>query len=114
MRNSVKYYINDLLLKTLGISYDDYEKLDFDEQQKLLNYYHKQSFKLSKNNLVTVMISGGDQPIFVKVPKGEKIITTNGNIIAGESLEENKKRLNSKIDDKIILKIKKLSRKKLF
>lgn len=91
MSKTIKDCVNETLLSTLGISYDEYEKLDFDEQQKLMIEYHKKHPNKSKE--VTVMIGSGDESIFIKVPKGEKIPTSDGYFIAGETLEENKKRL---------------------
>lgn len=51
-----------------------------------------------KKEMVTVMIGGGDESIFIKVPKGKKILTPNGYIIAGETYEENKARYEARFD----------------
>ena len=32
--NTIKDNVNEILLNTIGMSYDEYEQLDFDEQQK--------------------------------------------------------------------------------
>jgi hypothetical protein len=45
------------------------------------------------------MIGGGDESIFMRVPKGKKIWTPNGYFIAGETLEENKKRWEAKMKE---------------
>ena len=90
MKKTIKECADETLLRTLGISYDEYEKLDFDEQQRLMSEYHKKHPNNSKE--VTVMIGGGDESIFIKVPRGEKVITPNGYFIAGETLEENRKK----------------------
>lgn len=54
-----------------------------------------------KKEMVTVMIGGGDESIFIKVPKGKRILTPNGYIIAGETYEENVKRYNDRFDSLI-------------
>ena len=51
-----------------------------------------------KKEMVTVMIGGGDESIFIKVPKGKRILTPNGYIIAGETYEENKQRYEDRFD----------------
>lgn len=97
MNKTTKENINKEFIRTLGISYDEYEKLDFDEQQKLIREYHKKNPSKEKETLV--MIGGGDESIFIRVPKGKKILTPNGYIIAGETLEENKARWEQKINE---------------
>ena len=77
------------------MSYDKYEQLDFDEQQKIMAEYHKRHPNKSKTT--TAMIGGGDDSLFIKTSKGKKILTTNGYYIAGETLEENKVRWENPI-----------------
>lgn len=89
-KKTIKNYATDTSLKTIGMTYDEYEQLDFDEQQRIIAEYHKKNPVKSKTT--TVMIGGGDESIFIEVPKGEEILTPNGYYIAGETLEENKKR----------------------
>lgn len=54
--------------------------------------------KKKEQELVNVMIGGGDESIIIKVPKGKKILTSYGYIIAGETYEENIKRHEDKWD----------------
>lgn len=105
MQKTIKECADETLLRTLGISYDEYEKLDFDEQQRLMSEYHKKHPNKSKE--VTVMIGGGDESIFIKVPRGEKVFTPNGYFIAGETLEENTKKFEER-KQMVIEKEKKL------
>ena len=93
--NTIKDNVNEILLNTIGMSYDEYEQLDFDEQQKIMAGYHKKHPNKSKTT--TVMIGGGDSSLFIRVNKGNKILTTNGCYIAGETLEENKERWENSI-----------------
>lgn len=97
MDKITKENINKDFIRMLGISYDEFDKLDFDEQQRLISEYHKKHPNKSKD--VLVMIGGGDESIFMRVPKGKKIWTPNGYFIAGETLEENKKRWEQKMED---------------
>lgn len=46
-----------------------------------------------------VMIGGGDQSIFIKVNKGEKVRVGDSYIIAGETVEENKLRHEKRLND---------------
>jgi hypothetical protein len=89
MNEKTKENINIDFINKLGISYDEFDKLDFDEQQRLISEYHKKHPNKSKD--VLVMIGGGDESIFMRVPKGKKIWTPDGYFIAGETLEKNKK-----------------------
>ena len=41
--NTIKDNVNEILLNTIGMSYDEYEQLDFDGQQKIMAEYHKLS-----------------------------------------------------------------------
>jgi hypothetical protein len=53
----------------------------------------------NKEEKVTVMIGGGDESIFIKVNKGEKVYSNGHKFIAGETLEENKKRWEDKMKE---------------
>lgn len=93
-RKTVRENVNESLLKTINMSYDEFEELSFDEQQSILIDYHKKH--PNKDEKVTIMVGGGDTPIFMRVGKGSKVATSNGYYIAGETLEENKKRWGNK------------------
>lgn len=77
------------------MSYDEYEQLDFDEQQKIMAEYHKRHPNKSKTT--TVMIGSGASSLFIRGKKRKKILTTNGYYIAGETLEDNKERWENSI-----------------
>lgn len=57
-----------------------------------------------------VMIGGGDQSIFIKVNKGEKVRAGDSYIIAGETYEENKLRYEKRLDD-IVKQTEKMNKK---
>lgn len=92
---TIRDRVNETLLNTIGMSYDEYELLDFDEQRRVMTEYHKKHPNKSKR--VTVMIGGGDSSLFIKTNKGKKILTADGHYIAGETLEENKERWENSI-----------------
>ena len=92
---TIRDNVNEILLNTIGMSYDEYEQLDLDEQQKVMTEYHKRHPNKSKTT--TTMIGGEDDSLFIKTSKGKKILTTNGYYIAGETLEENKERWENPI-----------------
>lgn len=57
-----------------------------------------------------VMIGGGDQSIFLRVNKGEKVRIGSSYVIAGETYEENKLRHEKRLDD-IVKQTKKMEKK---
>ena len=52
------------------MSYDEYEQLDFDEQQKIMAEYHKRHPNKSKTT--TVMIGGEMPPYLLRLVKERK------------------------------------------
>lgn len=109
--------IDKKIRETLGISYEEYEKLDFDEQQKLLSKYRKKHYKKeNKRDMFNVMIGYGDNSFFTQVKKGEDVMVRYGNIIeAGLTREEEKQRIEDDLDDILYSKpisfVKKLKRR---
>ena len=102
--------------RELGITYEEFDKLDFDEQQRLLSEHGKKQKKKKSDDYVDVMVGYGEFSTFVKVKKGEKVMTRYGNIMeAGLTLEEEHQRLEDDLDDIIYSKpvafVKKLQRR---
>lgn len=91
--------VNDMFLRTLGISYEEYDNLDFDEQQKLIREYHKNHPKKETNKKM-VMVGSGEHAIFVEL---------------GLTLEEEQRRLEKEYENELCSKpvafVKKLARK---
>lgn len=107
--------ISDLLEREIGMTYEEFDKLNFDEQQKILSE-HRKKLKKKSDEYVDVMVGYGEHSTFVKVKKGEKVMTRYGNIIeAGLTLEEEQQRLEDSLDDIIYSKpvafVKKLQRR---
>lgn len=94
--------INRTLLNTLGITYDEFELLNHDEQQKLIRQYHRKKPK-SKDDTCIVMIGSGDSAMFMRVKKHQKVLIGSGEnscfIEAGLTLEEHERMLDDQIDD---------------
>jgi len=108
--------ISKTIERKLGIPYEEFDKLDFDEQQRLLSEYRKKHKKKKSDEYVDVMVGYGEFSSFVKVRKGEKVMIRYGNIIeAGLTREEEQQRLEDDLDDIIYSKpvafVKKLQRK---
>lgn len=102
--NALRDNANEVLLGTIGISYDEFEQLTLEEQERIIAEYHKKHPNKSK----TVRVMIGD--IFMNVPKGQKIFTAhNGYITAGQTLEESREALDKRFE-KIDKKFKKLNR----
>ena len=105
----------DLLERELGIPYEEFDKLDCDEQHKILQA-HKKILKSTKKDEVLMMIGSGEHSIFIKVKKGERVMLSDGIFVeAGLTPEESKRRLDDKIDDMLYSKpialVKKISRR---
>ena len=105
----------DFLERELGIPYEEFDKLDCDEQHKILQV-HKKILKPTKKDEVLMMIGSGEHSIFIKVKKSERVILSDGTFVeAGLTPEESKRRLDDKIDDMIYSKpvalVKKISRR---
>ena len=99
LKQETKDNISKIIENALGISYEEFEQLDFDEQQELIAMHKKK--------------------IFTKVKKGKRIMIGSGEhsclVRAGISPEEEKQELNNKIDDAIysrpVALVKKLQRR---
>ncbi len=105
----------DFLEKELGIPYQEFDKLDCDEQHKILQA-HKKILKSTKKDEVITMIGSGEHSTFIKVKKGERVMLSGGIFVeAGLTPEESKRRLDDKLDDMIYSKpvalVKKISRR---
>ena len=104
------------LEKKLGITYEEYSKLDIDEQQRLLAEYRKKQKQKKKGDHTYVMVGYGEHSGFVRAKKGEKVMVRYGNIVeAGLTPEESRQRLEDDIDDVIycppVAFVKKLQRR---
>ena len=105
----------DFLERELGIPYEEFDKLDCDEQHKILQA-HKKILKPAKKDEVIMLIGSGEHSTFIKVKKGEKVMLSDGTFVeAGLTPEESKRRLDDKIDDMLYNKpvalVKKISRR---
>lgn len=88
---------NFIIEKKLGISYEEFKKLDFDDQQRLIKEYHKKN-PSNDSGTTMVMIGSGEHAMFKEVKKGEKVMINNGNFInAGLSLEQSKTKRLKKV-----------------
>lgn len=96
--NKTKEKLNNLFLEKLGITYSEFEELDFDVQQELLKKI-RSSRKIKSDDKVRVMIGSGEHATFITVPKGTKVMLSDGTIHeAGLTLEEEQKRLGKRMD----------------
>lgn len=107
INSTTKENINNAFLNSLGISYDEFDKLDFDEQQRIIREYHKKNSKL-KGKTSRVMIGNGEHSTLLKVRKGERVMIGSGEhscfVEAGLTAEESRIRLDDKLDDVIYSK----------
>ncbi len=109
----VKRELNDKLKRKLGITYDEFESLDHDEQQRLIKKI-RQEKKCNRSDYVRVMIGSGADAIFVKKKRGERYMLSDGTFVrAGDTPEAARKRLEERLDNAAYSKpaafVKKLS-----
>ena len=114
MNDITRNYINKNIKSELGMTYDEFDSLDFDEQQRLIEQNRKNKKTNIKN--VKVMIGSGEHAIFVNKIRGERYMLADGTFVrAGDTPEQSRNRLEDRIDDAIYSKpvasIKKLARK---
>lgn len=53
--SNIKENVNSDFERMLGITYDEFEKFDFDEQQRIINEYHKNHPVINKENKKTLI-----------------------------------------------------------
>ena len=108
--NKVEEELNNLFLEKLGITYSEFEELDFDVQQELLKKI-RSSRKIKSDDKVRVMIGSGENATFITVPKGTKVMLSDGTIHeAGITIEEEQKCLEKRMNE--VLKKNPLEKKK--
>lgn len=96
--NSAVENAKSIVEQELGIPYDEFDKLDFDEQSKLIENHRKR-----KNNdyYVDIMTGNGEHSIFVKIKKGTTVMIGEGEhsafVEAKLTPEESRKRMNKKL-----------------
>lgn len=90
--------VNQKVQEAFGISYDEYSKLPFDEQQALMKAYHKKK-KTKKSNMVRVMIGSGEDAMFINIKRGKKVMLFDGTIVgSGITPEESQRRLEERFN----------------
>lgn len=114
MDKKIRENINKTFKRELGMSYDEFELLDYYEQQRLMEENRKKK-KINRND-VKVMIGSGKHAIFVNKKRGERYMFDDGTfVIAGDTPEQSRNRLEDRIDDAIYSKqvafVKKLTRR---
>ena len=104
-KNKIIEQTDKTLIRELGIPYDIFEQLDFDEQQKIIQQHRQQKKKECNGDTVTVMVGSGEDAIFVEKKRGERYMLSDGTfVIAGDTPEESKARLEDRLDDAVYSK----------
>ena len=97
--NKVKENVSRILMKEVGMTYDEYERLDIYDQQEIIKKIREKKNKTIRDDQELVMIGYGEYSTVTKVKKGTKVMVRYGNVVeAGLTPEEEQKRLNEKID----------------
>lgn len=114
LSEKTKNNINEEFLKKIGITYDEFQSLDFDVQQKYMKKIKKIKSKNKKTE--TVMIETGEHAIFTEMNRGENYMLDDGTIVSsGLTPEYSKKMLEDRFDDAFYSKpvafVKKIERK---
>ncbi len=106
------YYLKN----EIGITYEEFEKLSFDKQLRIIEQHRQQKIKQLNNKKVRVMIGSGEHAIFIKKNRGERYMLDDGTFVrAGDTPEDRRARLEDKLDDiaysKPVAFVKKLQRR---
>lgn len=114
MNPETRKYINKEIKRELGISYDEFELLDFDEQQKLIEQNKKR--KKFNKKYIKVMIGNEEHTIFVNAKRGKKYMLDDGTlVVVGNTPMQSKSRLEDMFADSLYSKpvafVKKLERR---
>ena len=87
LNESTKEFIKKDIESKLGITYDQFESLDIDEQERILREYRKKN-NIKSNQNTKIMVGSGEHTIFMKVKKGSRHMLEDGTFYeAGLSLE---------------------------
>lgn len=90
--------MNNLFLEKLGITYSEFEELDFDVQQELLKKIRISRKK--SDDKVRVMIGSGENATLITVPKGTKVMLSDGTMHeVGITIEEEQRCLEKRINE---------------
>lgn len=103
-RLATKERINHTLLSSLGMNYEEFDRLDFDEQQRIIREYHKKNDRYKRKNNI-VMIGNGEHSIFIKTDSKQKIMIGSGEhscfVKPGLTVEELRMKLDDEFDDAV-------------
>jgi len=90
-RPTIKENVSQTLQRTIGMTYDEFDALDCDDQQAIIQEYHRKNPK-PESEYVTVMIGSGEHAIFQKAKRGTKVLIGSGRnscfVTVGKSKEE--------------------------
>ena len=82
--------------REIGIPYDEFEKLNIYEQQRII----KEKRNKKRKNTVRVMIGSGEHAMFINVPRGTKIMLEDGTFVrVGLTLDEYREERDKEIDE---------------
>ena len=112
--NEYLNHLDEQLKRYYGISYDEFEQLSFDEQERLVEERRRKN--KHKSDTVTVMIGSGENAMFIRKKRGERYMLFDGTMVrAGDSPEQYRARIEDKYDDLMYSKpvafVKKLTRR---
>lgn len=75
LNEEMKQKIFKTILQELGISYENFEKLSFDEQQQLIDNYHDNKVEFGRKR--THIIGDGEDSMIIPL-KGKRVLVGNG------------------------------------
>lgn len=102
VNNKTKENINRILMKEVGITYDEYERLDIYDQQEIIKKIKEKKHKNIRDNQELVMIGYGEYSLVTRIKKGTKVMARYGNMVeAGLTPEESEERLNKRVEEVI-------------
>ena len=114
MNDNLRNRADDKFEKKFGMTYEEFNKLSFDEQRKIVESNRKNRKK--DEDTSSVMVGYGDNSVVTDVHKGDEVIVRYGNVVeTGLTREETKERLEDDLDEALynrtVAFVKKLTRK---
>ena len=97
LSDNVKSSINRKVLNAYGMTLEEFEELDFDEQQIIVSHYRK---KMNTKKQYLTMIGNGENAIFLHRQEGDRVMLFDGTMVrVGNTPEDARESLNKRIDE---------------
>ena len=99
-KEAIRRKTKEAVERRLGITYEEFEDLDFDKQQLLIEQNRRRKRNDSIDEYVRVMVGSGRNAFFISRRRGERYYLSDGTpTIIGDTPEDARDRLNQRMDE---------------